>query len=76
MVLKMYKFAEYFSRYNSKNVIFSYPYMVEKVLHWGQIFEMEILMDLHVLVSPESENHIFSSWSVCVFVINITQNKL
>ena len=25
-------------------------------------------MDLHVLRSPESENHIFSKWSVCMFV--------
>ena len=39
--------------------------MVEKVLLLGQIFEMEIIMDLHVLRSPESENHIFSDWSVC-----------
>ena len=28
---------------------FSYSCMEEKVLFWGQIFEMEILMDLHVL---------------------------
>ena len=25
-------------------------------------------MDLHVLRSPESENHIFSKWSVCMCV--------
>ena len=42
--------------------------IVEKALFWGQIFEMEILMDLHVLRTPESENHIFSVWSVCVCV--------
>ena len=44
--------------------------MAEKVLFLGQLFEMEILMDLHVLRSPESENHIFSVWSeyVCVCV--------
>ena len=30
----------------------------------GQIFEMEILMELYTLKTPESENHIFSSWSV------------
>ena len=41
---------------------------VEKVMFWGQIFEMEILMDLHVLRSPESEKHIFSVWSVCMCV--------
>ena len=43
-------------------------YMADKVLFLGQIFEMEILMDLHVLRSPESENHIFSGWSVSVCV--------
>ena len=32
----------------------------------GQIFEVEILMELHVLRYPESEKHIFSVWSVCV----------
>ena len=38
----------------------------EKVLFWGQIFEVEILMDLHVLRSPVYEKHIFSVWSVCM----------
>ena len=47
---------------------FSYPYIVEKVLFLNQIFKMEILMDLHVLRSPESENHIFSVWSVSLCV--------
>ena len=43
----------------------------------GQIFEMEILMELHVLRSPESKNHIFSKWSVCAYVsvISITQKQ-
>ena len=55
----------------------SYPYllfillslthvMVEKVLFLGQIFEMHILVDLQVIRTPESENHFFSVWSVCV----------
>ena len=52
--------------------------MVEKVLFLDLIFEKELLMDLHVMRSPESENHIFSVWSVCmcvcVSVISITQN--
>ena len=30
--------------------------MVEKVLFKGQIFEIEILMDLHVLRFPKSES--------------------
>ena len=42
--------------------------MVEKVSFLGQIFEMEIWMDLHVMSSPESENDIFSIWSVCMCV--------
>ena len=41
-------------------------------------------MDLHVLRSPESENHIFSKWSDCmcvclcvrVSVISITQKQI
>ena len=41
---------------------------IEKVLFWGQIFEVEILNDLHVLRSLESENHIFSGCSVCARV--------
>ena len=41
---------------------------VEKVLFWGQIFEMEILMNLCVLRSHESENHILNDGSVCMCV--------
>ena len=35
-------------------------------------------MDLHVLRAPESENHVFSVWSVCmgVCIINITQKQI
>ena len=42
--------------------------MVDKALFLGQIFEMEILMDLHVMRAVESKNHIFSVCSVCMFV--------
>ena len=50
-------------------IIFTFSYLLtEKVLFWGQISEMEILMELHVLRSPESENHIFSVWCVCMCV--------
>ena len=49
---------------------------MEKVLFWGQIFEMEVLMDLHVLRSPDSENQIFSGWSMFLCVISITQNQI
>ena len=34
----------------------------------GQIFNIEILIDLHVLRSPQSENYIFCVWSVCMCV--------
>ena len=50
--------------------------MVEKVLFWGQIFEMGSLMDLHVLGSSESESHIFiGCLFFCVCVISITKNQ-
>ena len=42
--------------------------MIEKVLFFGQIFKMEILMNLHVMRSPQSKNHIFSVSSVCMCV--------
>ena len=47
---------------------FSYLFVVEKVFILGQIFDVQILMDFHVLKSFEFENHIFSSWSVCMCV--------
>ena len=34
----------------------------------GQIFEIEFLMELFVLRSPESENCIYSGWGACVCV--------
>ena len=40
--------------------------MVGKVVFLSQIFEMEILMDLHVLRPLENENHILGGWSVCL----------
>ena len=46
---------------NKLIIIFSYSYKVKKVLFCGQIFEMEILMNLHVLKAHESKNHIYSS---------------
>ena len=42
----------------------------------GQTFEIEILMDLHVLRSPESENHIFSGWSMCTCVCYQHNSKI
>ena len=54
--------------------------MVEKELFLSQIFEMEVLMDLHVMKSLESENYIFNVWSVCMYVymsaISITQKQI
>ena len=40
--------------------------MVQKEFFFGQIFKMEILMALYVMRDPESKNHIFSVWSVCL----------
>ena len=40
-------------------ITFSYPCKVKKVLFFDQIFEMEILMNLHVMRAPKFENHIF-----------------
>ena len=37
-----------------------------KVLFRDKISELEIWMDLRVLKSPESENHILRIWSVCM----------
>ena len=42
--------------------------MIEKVLFLGQIFEMEILVDLHDLSPVESENYILNVSSVCMCV--------
>ena len=52
----------------------------------GQIFEMEILTDTHVLKSLVPQNHVFSGWSVfvyvsmwvyfCVPVISINQTQI
>ena len=52
---------------------------VEKILFLSQIFDTKILMDLHVLRSPESENQIFSFGlciCMCVFVISTTQKQI
>ena len=48
---------------------FSYP-QVEKVLFWGLFLEIDILMDLHALGSPESENYIFSNWSAYMSLLS------
>ena len=40
--------------------------IVEKSLFFSQIFEMEILVDLHVVRASKSKNHIFSAWCVCI----------
>ena len=44
-------FIDYYAKrqYMGLLVTFSCPHMVEKVFIWGQIFEIEILMDLQVL---------------------------
>ena len=56
-----------FQEYSLTYFYFLLPIRRESIV-FGQIFEMEILMDLHVLRSPESEKHIFSLQSVCMCV--------
>ena len=49
--------------------------MIEKVLFLNQVFEIDILMELHFL-SPKSENHIFSDLSVCMSDTSITLKQI
>ena len=37
-------------------------------LFWGEIFEVEILMELHVLKSSETENPVLSIWTLYMSV--------
>ena len=51
--------------------------MITKIIFWGEIFEMAILMDVFVLRFPETENHIFNGRSVCVWLLSAQlKNKL
>ena len=42
--------------------------IIEKILFWRQISEIEIFIQLYVLRYPELENQIFSGWPLCVLV--------
>ena len=42
--------------------------MSQKVLLLGHIFGTDIFLGLHVLRYPESKNHIYNGWSLCVCV--------
>ena len=53
--------------FNLFNQYFLLP-ISREILFWGQIFEVEILMGLQVFGSPESKNHIFIVWNVCMCV--------
>ena len=53
---------------------FSYTWIVNKVLFLGQIFEMEILIDWHVLRYPEFENHTFNDLPVSLLSANSNVN--
>ena len=49
------------------------------MLFLNRIFEMDILVELFVLRSPETEKRIFRGWSVylvCVTVIGITPKQI
>ena len=54
---------------SNMNFLLSYLCMVGKELFLSQIFKMEILIDWHILRSPESKNLIFNGWSVCVCLL-------
>ena len=55
---------------------FSDPCVMEKVLCWSQIFDMEIFMKLRLLKSHEFENNIFSNWSMCTCVYYQHHSKI
>ena len=61
---------------NFVSILLSLAYNCRKSIVFNQTSEIEILIDLNVLKSPESTNHIFSLCSECVSIIRITQNKL
>ena len=74
-------YCELFNKLPKNHTYFSLSLthiMVKEVLFLGQIFEMEISMDWHVMRTPESKNRIFSVWSLCVCmsVISITQKQI
>ena len=49
---------------------FSNSYIIEKAFFIGSILEAEFLIKLHIffLKSTESENQVFNSWSVLLFI--------
>ena len=50
---------------------------MDKALFMSQIFEIDILMYLHVLISLEYENHFITGYGVCQSVfICITQKEI
>ena len=64
------KFLWVLQLHSEKSIFFFFtifPYIVEKLLLLGWIFKTDFLMDLHVLWSLESKNHIFRDWFVCVY---------
>ena len=50
--------------------------MVKKVLFLGQIFEIQFLMELYIVNSHESDNLIFSGWSVFETITSTTQTQI
>ena len=67
-----------------KSSLFLTPFyfLLPNKVFLGRTYKMEIWMVLEVLKSPETENHIFSGWSiwlcvcVCASVISITPNHI
>ena len=68
IIINFYNFSIWVKRLISVTVLLSLIHKIGKALFLAQIFEVEILMDWYVLRFHESENHIFSAWSVCMCV--------
>ena len=54
------------ARIRQVSFLLSLTFKVQKVIILCQIFEMDILINLHFMRSSESENHIYSVLSVCM----------
>ena len=67
-----------YSYINNLNHILIIHYLGE-ISFISRIFKIEYLFKLLVLSSPESENHAFNDWSLCVYlrvsVVSTTQKR-
>ena len=73
-------YANYYNKKSNEGFFFYFLLLISREnIILGQIFKVEILMDLHVLRAPESENHILKGWFVyqymCVCFITLTPKQ-